>query len=210
LAFALLLWASTPLSAHRRDEYLQAARLAVDPTGVRLELALTPGIAIADAVFGDTDRNGDGALTAGEQQAYAAQVLAAIRMTVDGTPVRLRLTNFAFPERDIVRRGEGTIHLRSSAALPRLRDGEHQLVFQNRYRGDIGVYLANALVPDSDRITVVAQRRDPTQRDLVVNFAVRGAAAGATGIWFTAVVSLLVGALLTRPSRRFLQTAGVR
>ena len=32
----------TALSAHRRDEYLQAARIAIEPGRVELELALTP------------------------------------------------------------------------------------------------------------------------------------------------------------------------
>ena len=53
------------VSAHRRDEYLQAARLAIDPGRVQLELDLTPGIALADAIIADIDRNRDGSLSAG-------------------------------------------------------------------------------------------------------------------------------------------------
>jgi hypothetical protein len=36
------------------------------------------------------------------------------------------------------------------------------------------VYLANALVPDSDRVTVAVQRRDVDQRDLLVDYTLRG------------------------------------
>ena len=53
------------VSAHRRDEYLQAARLAIDPGRVQLELDLTPGIALAEAIIADIDRNRDGSLSAG-------------------------------------------------------------------------------------------------------------------------------------------------
>jgi hypothetical protein len=207
----LLVGLSSPLSAHRRDEYLQAARLALDPSAVQLELALTPGIAVADAVFNEADRNGDGLLSAVEQRAYAAQVLAAINMSVDGTSIRMQPAGLIFPEREMVRRGEGTIHLRYNAALPRLLDGEHHLVFQNRYRDDIGVYLANALLPDTDRIAVVAQRRDFTQRDLTIDFVLRGAPANSTALWFSGLVGLIVGVFLTRSARGFIHpAAGLR
>jgi hypothetical protein len=198
-ALMLVLGSSASLSAHRRDEYLQAARLALDPSAVQLELALTPGIAVADAVFNEADRNGDGLLTAAEQRAYASQVLAAISMSVDGSPVGMRPAGLIFPEPEMVRRGEGTIHLRYTAALPRLLDGEHHLAFQNRYRGDIGVYLANALVPDSDRIAVVAQRRDFAQRDLTIDFLLRGGSKRSALIWPIGAIGVLFGVLLTRP-----------
>ena len=64
------------VSAHRRDEYLQAARLAIDPGGVQLELDLTPGIALAEAIIADIDRNRDGALSQDEQRDYAGSVAA--------------------------------------------------------------------------------------------------------------------------------------
>jgi hypothetical protein len=47
LLAAIVLAAGAGLSAHRHDEYLQAARIAIDPDGVRLELSLTPGIAVS-------------------------------------------------------------------------------------------------------------------------------------------------------------------
>ena len=203
-ALLLLLGFSSPLSAHRRDEYLQAARLALDPSAVQLELALTPGIAVADAVFIEVDRNGDGLVTAAEQRAYAAQVLAAITLSVDGTSIQMEPAGLIFPEREMIQRGEGTIHLRYNAALPRLLDGEHHLVFRNRYPGDIGVFLANALVPDTDRIAVVAQRRDFTQRDLTIDFVLRGAPASSTAMWFSGLVGLIVGVFLTRSARGFI------
>jgi hypothetical protein len=44
----LIAGTASTASAHRRDEYLQAARIAVGPDRVRIELDLTPGMAVAD------------------------------------------------------------------------------------------------------------------------------------------------------------------
>ena len=70
LAVTAVIAGAPSVSAHRRDEYLQAARLAIDPGGVQLELDLTPGIALAETIIADIDRNRDGALSADEQRAY--------------------------------------------------------------------------------------------------------------------------------------------
>src|SRR5215471_3955823 len=154
------------LSAHRRDEYLQAARLAIAPTRVELQLDLTPGIAVADTIIADIDRNRDGALSPDEQHAYVARVLSSIELAVDGHPVHLQPgppTRSAalgwepgpstFSDLEAFRRGEGTIALQATATLPPLSEGAHQLAYRNTHRADISVYLANALVPDSNRVT---------------------------------------------------------
>jgi hypothetical protein len=103
------------LSAHRLDEYLQAARLAIDPGRVQIELDLTPGIALAEAILADIDRNRDGSLSAEEQRAYGSLVLSALELEVDGTRLPVQLGASSFPEAAAVRRGEGTI----SASLGR-------------------------------------------------------------------------------------------
>src|SRR5438132_7778031 len=108
----------TTLSAHRTDEYLQAARLAVDPDRVELELDLTPGIAVAETIIADIDRDRDGLLSPHEQQAYAASVVSAVELEVDGRPLQMQTAALTFPDLDAVRRGEGTIRLRSAAILP--------------------------------------------------------------------------------------------
>ena len=46
LALTIAAGAATHLSAHRLDEYLQAARLGIDPDRVELQLDLTPGAAV--------------------------------------------------------------------------------------------------------------------------------------------------------------------
>jgi hypothetical protein len=163
-------------SAHRRDELLQAARVAVERNRVELELDLTPGIAVADAVIADIDRDRDGSLSADERDGYAARVMRAIDLSLDGGALDVRLLSAAFPEADAFRRGEGTIRLRSAVVLPRVADGDHRLAFRNGYRRDVSAYLANALAPQSDRIGIVAQRRDAEQRELTIEYVARGGA----------------------------------
>ena len=161
-------------SAHRRDEYLQAARLAIDPARVAIELDLTPGIAVAAAVLAEIDADANGSISIAEGRGYASRVLSTIALDVDGIPLRLELVDSAVPELDAVRQGEGILRIRAAASLPRLPDGLHHLRYRNAYHADIGVYLANALIPDSDRVTIAAQRRDVDQRDLIVDYTLRG------------------------------------
>ena len=171
-------------SAHRRDEYLQAARLAIDPGRVQIELDLTPGIAVAGAILRDIDRNRDGSLSGEERRAYGRLVLSALELAVDGTRLPLQPGAFSFPAPEAVRRGEGTIRLLCAVTLPRQSIGRHQLSFRNTHHPDHSVYLANALVPESDRVAITAQRRDRDQRELIIEYVVREAPAvrGPSGV----------------------------
>jgi hypothetical protein len=174
LAVMAVVSGSTGLSAHRRDEYLQAARLAIDPDRVQIALDLTPGIAVAEAVLTAIDRDANMSISAAEARTYSERVLSAITIDVDGRPLRVELVDSVFPPLDTMRQGEGTTRIHAVALMPRLADGLHHLRYRNAYRSDIGVYLANALVPASDRVTVAAQRRDVDQRDLLVDYTLRG------------------------------------
>jgi len=191
------------VSAHRTDEYLQAARLAIEPGRVQIELDLTPGMALAEAILADIDRNRDGSLSAEEQRAYGSLVLSALELEVDGTPVRMQLGVSSFPDAGAVRGGEGTIRLHSAATLPQLSMGSHLLFFRNSHHPDRSVYLANALVPLSDRIAVTAQRRDGDQRELIIEYVVRGAPATSTDAWLLGSIAAatVLSALLMRASR---------
>jgi hypothetical protein len=173
LALTAALIGVAEVSAHRRDEYLQAARLAIDPGRVQLELDLTPGIAVADAIIAAIDGNRDGSLSEDEQRAYGSLVVSALTLEVDAHPLRLQLGTSSFPDTGAMRHGEGTIRLQSTAPFQRLSIGLHRLLFRNRHHSDRSVYLANALVPDSAEVAVTAQRRDRDQRELIIEFVVR-------------------------------------
>ena len=194
---------STDLSAHRRDEFLQAARLAIEPGAVQLDLDLTPGMALADGIIADIDRNRDGSLSPDEQQAYAAQVVGALTLTADGAPVRAQLTASHFPEGDAMRRGEGSIRIQVAGTLPRLSAGSHQLLFRNRHHPERSVYLANALVPESYQVTITGQRRDEVQSEITIDYLLRAAPARSLATWLLGGIAVAAGlsALTLRPLR---------
>jgi len=199
LAVLVGVLAGTSLSAHRRDEYLQAARLAVEPRRVELHVDLTPGIEVADSILGDLDRDHDGRLSAGEKQLYVASVLSGLELRVDGRSLQVDPVAATFPELDGFLGGVGTIRLRTTTRLPRLSNGDHELSFHNRHRPDVSVYLANALVPDGDSIGIIAQRRDAAQRDLTVVYTVRDPGGASTPLLLMGVLGgMLLVALRTR------------
>ena len=174
LTLLLALTSGSWTSAHRRDEYLQAARLGIDPDRLELALDLTAGIAVAEVVLSEIDLDKNGMISVAEARAYSNRVLSAIALDVDGIPLRVELVESTFPAFDTVRNGEGTTRIQAVAKIPRLDDGLHHLRYRNAYHSDIGVYLANALVPASDRVIVAAQRRDVDQRDLVIDYMLSG------------------------------------
>lgn len=188
--------AAGTVSAHRLDECLQAARIAVEPERIELEMSLTPGIEMADQIVGEIDSDGDRTFSTGEQRAFASRVLASLDLAHDGRPVNLVGTATTFPDIDAIRRGEGTIHLRSIAALPAQVDGQHQVSFRNGYRPDTSVYLANALVPENSRVAVTAQRRDMTQRNLTIDYVMRGSQPASISMWLLSGIVVSLAALL--------------
>ncbi len=203
LSLLLTIAGVVEVSAHRLDEYLQAARLGIDSGAVHIELDLTPGIALAEAVIADIDRNRDGSLTEDEQRAYGAVAMGALTLEVDGTPVRAQLVDSSFPALEAMRRGEGTIRIQSAAALPNLSAGSHRLLFRNSHHRDRSVYLANALVPESDEVAITAQRRDRDQTELTIDYLVRAAPGTSTNAWLGAIAAAMALSLLrTRTTRR--------
>ena len=174
---------TTDLYAHRRDELLQAARIGIAADRVELELSLTPGVAVADDVIGTIDRDRDGVFSPEEQRLYTNQVMAAIELRIDGHMVKMHTGTSAYPLPDELRDGDRSIELGSTAAFPELSSGPHEIAFNNSFRGDISVYLANALKPDSGRITIASQHRDPTQRTLAIGFTNDGDRFAALPAW---------------------------
>jgi len=193
---ALLLAAAAEVSGHRRDEYLQAARLSIEPGAVQLQLDLTPGIALADAAVGDIDSNRDGTFSDNEQRAYAGAALKGLELHLDGRPISLELANAGFPSPDAIRRGEGTIRLEAAATLPGVPSGAHRLTLRNNHHPDDATYLANALVPQSQRVKVTGQLRDTDQRVLSVDYVLRPApqAMSLSVEWIAGGLALAIAA----------------
>jgi len=157
-------------AAHVLDQYLQVAQIALSPGGVRVELRLIPGVQVADRVFALIDVDGDEKISSAEEQAYARRVLQDVALEVDGRRAPLALTGVEFPSRREMNEGIGVIRLDLAAEAASGAAGEHQLSFRNDHLPELGVYLANALVPTTNEIKILGQERDALQHRLRLNF----------------------------------------
>ena len=194
-AFAL----QATAAAHVLDQYLQVAQIALAPGGARVELRLIPGVQVADRVFAMIDVDGDAQISPAEEQVYARRVLQDIVLEVDGRPAGFTLTGIHFPARREMDEGIGEIRLNLATHVDLGAAGEHQLSFRNDHMPELGVYLANALVPTTDAIKITGQQRDESQHGLQVDFRVPSPGAHAspllTGVL---VLGLCLALLLTR------------
>ena len=165
--------AGTGVSAHRYDEYLQASRIAIAAAGIRLDVSLTPGIAVADAVIRDIDANRDAVLSAAERTAYMQHVLRGLSLRLDDGVVPLALTASSLPTAEALRAGDAAITLLADARLPQPEPGAHRLSFRNANAAHGAVYLANALLPDDDRVAITGMTHAVDQSGLTVEYTVR-------------------------------------
>ncbi len=158
-----------PVTAHVLDQYLQVAQIALAPDSVRVELRLIPGAQVADCIIALIDTDGDGKISDTEKQVYARRVLQDVTLEVDGRRAPLALTEVHFPAQGEMKEGIGAIRLTLEAEAA-FGAGEHQLSFRNDHLPELGVYLANALVPATTEIRIGGQARDGLQRGLRINF----------------------------------------
>lgn len=191
---AICVGLATSVRAHRLDEYLQASRIALGRASVTIELDLTPGAAIAPVVFAMIDGDRNGAIADREAEQYLGAVVEALEVSVDGQAVKPRLVRYSMPDWGAVVEGRGSMRLTASAALTEIGPGAHQLLIRNVHRSDIGVYLANALVPDDTAIEISTQRRDDLQHELTIEYRVR-ATEGDPAMWSVAAAVLLLVAV---------------
>ncbi len=182
------------MSAHRRDEYLQAARIMIDPDRVQIELELTPGIAVVDGIVPAIDLDANGIIDTSEWRTYTQHVLEDLTLDIDGRPLRLAVVIEVTPTMASMRDGEGAMRMNLMATLADLTDGPHRLHYRNTHRSDIGVYLANALVPTSDQVRITSQHRDGEQHDLAIVYVLGTADASRRTMWLAmGAASVLFG-----------------
>jgi len=182
---------AVPASAHRLDEYLQALRVDVRADGIVVELDLTPGASLAADVLATLDAYVDGAIDMAEADAYVASVLRSLELSIDDHRVGLDLVSRTIPSIDEVREGNGVINLVARVEVEQPL-GRHRLRVSNGHRPDVGVYLANALRPDSRAITIASQLRDPRQQTLMIDYVVSPPLAAHASAW-AAIAALLLG-----------------
>jgi hypothetical protein len=181
------------VSAHRLDEYLQATRISVGTHRVDLEIDLTPGVSIAGTIVWLIDRNKDGLISPEEGAAYAASALKTMAIDIDGKPQSLGLIDSRYPTVEEMKSGQGVIRLRAHSQRPWALPGVHRVHYRNDHQPGLSVYLVNAVVPTSDRIEILAQSRDVSQRDYRLDFreSIPMWAKAATGLG--ALAALVTG-----------------
>jgi len=64
------------------DQYLQATLVAIKPSGVRLQINLTPGVAVAKQVIALINRDRDGAISRSEAAVYAESLKRDLTLRV--------------------------------------------------------------------------------------------------------------------------------
>jgi hypothetical protein len=166
--FLLLL--PTRASAHRMDEYLQAALVGIGPDSVSLDLALTPGSGVAEGVVRLLDADGDGQLSEAECREYAVGVARDLEVELEGRRLLSPDPVFEFAELESMREGTGTSRIVWTFKPTPMKPGVHRLVFRNRHLSGASVYLANALKPESPEVTILEQSRSTNQSELTVRF----------------------------------------
>jgi hypothetical protein len=199
VAVSAALATTATVSAHRLDEYLQAARIAIEDDRVEIELGLTPGVAVADAAIADLDRDHDGVLSSEEQRAYASGVTSALHLAIDDRAIEMRLAGATFPDLAAIRAGDGTIQLRLRSTVAQSA-GSHRLSFTNGNHAGGSVYLANALVPDSNRVAVTAQNRDVDQREIAIDYTVHHDQSRSVPWWLFGAAGVAAVAVALRGS----------
>jgi hypothetical protein len=191
-------------SAHRLDEYLQATLVVIEPGSIKLQINLTPGMAVAVPVLAMIDRDRDGVISTNEAAAYAERFRQDLTLQLDQRPLELNCTAVAFPMPDELRAGWGIIQLEYAATPSSLAAGAHELAFENRHQTNISVYLLNAALPKSSAIQITRQARNESQSIGQIEFTFLPAPEKSSGarrvVLAVGIVSVtvVVGALVWR------------
>jgi hypothetical protein len=162
LLLALLAFPSD-VFAHRDDQYLQATLVAIEPSGIRLQINLTPGVAVAEQVIAQIDRDRDGAISKNEAAAYVKLLKRDLTLRVDGRKLELKLAASEFVSPAELRTGSGIIQMEFSAVSGPLAVGPHRLTLENRHLTTISVYLINAAQPRFAAVQITRQKRNENQ-----------------------------------------------
>lgn len=158
--------------AHRLDEYLQATLVTIEPGEIRLQINLTPGVAVAEQVLSRIDRNRNGTISTNEATAYATLLLRELSLRLDQRKVELKLGSLNFPAPTELRTGLGIIQIELSAIIGSLAEGPHTFLLENRHLRTLSVYLFNAAQPRSASVHIIRQKRNETQSTGEIEFTI--------------------------------------
>jgi len=190
VALAAAFVSSAPAEAHRLDELLQATRVDVRPDRIALEIDVTPGALVASEILEQIDIDRDSVLSDIERQQYAQQVLSSSLVSIDGRTTMVAVLSHDFPTSDAMAAGTGTIRVRAAVTIA-ADAGRHRLVVRSTPLHATSVYLVNALMPVDTRVQLREPHRDPTQRELALEFDVAPQPAALRVAWVATAVTLL-------------------
>ena len=159
-------------TAHRLDEYLQAARVSLARDRITLEIDLTPGASIAAALVTRLDRDGDNAISPTEAADYGHVVLTDLVLTLDDHPLLMTLAQVEIASIDEMRDGVGVINLRAVGDVPADVVGRRHLYFRNNHQPGTSVYMVNALISEDRDVGVIGQTRDARQQEVRIEYSV--------------------------------------
>jgi len=162
LPWLLLALVASPSAAHRLDEYLQAMLVFIEPSGIQLQINLTPGVEVADQVLARIDRDDDGVISKDEAGAYAELLKRDLSVRLDGHNVGLKLTGYEFPKPSELRSGLQIIQVEFTAICD-FDAGPHELIVENSHVPTASVYLFNAAKSKSGAVQVISQNRNNDQ-----------------------------------------------
>jgi hypothetical protein len=196
LLLALLALPCT-VSAHQLDEYLQATLVVIEPDSVRLQINLTPGVAVAERVLALIDTDRDGMISTNEAAAYCELLKRDLIVRLDQRNTKLKCTASYFPGPAELRTGWGFIQMEFSATRGSLAVGEHSFAIENRHLTSISVYLVNAAQPASSSVQIKQQLRNENQSTAEIRFAIHKAQRAFSAIGITGVTLVVLGLFCT-------------
>jgi hypothetical protein len=158
--------------AHRLDEYLQATLVSIEPGGVRLQINLTPGVAVAEEVLAHVDADHDGVISKQEAAAYTEALRRDLSLRLDGRRLELQVATSNFPQPIELRSGLGILQVELRTPAYSLAAGTHKLSFENRHLALISAYLINAAQPKSAKVKIIRQNRNAIQTEETIEFAI--------------------------------------
>ena len=174
---SLVLGLAAPAFAHRLDEYLQATLFTVERDHIVISMRLTPGVEVFGKVLAAIDTSGDGVVPKAKAREYAEKVRRDLSLSIDDSPLPLRLVDFTFPALEQMKQGLGEIVLRFNVPIPP-GGSRRRLVFENHHLPAISVYMANCLVPSDPAIRVIAQDRNVNQSFFQLDYSQADLGAG--------------------------------
>jgi len=183
LILALLAFPSAAFG-HRDDQYLQATLVVIEPSEIRLQINLTPGVAVAEQVLARIDRDRDGAISKHEAAAYAELLKRDLTARLDGRKLELKLAASELVSPAELRTGAGTIQMEFTAISGPLAAGAHRLTLENRHLTTMSVYLINAAQPRFATVQITRQKRNANQSACEIDFTyhpLRPKIAGSAG-----------------------------